>query len=238
MSLKPPYRRRVTAKSHRCNETSDYDEHLFDAGTLHAGTMTRGGTEAYEDPIDIPELVRAAVAQARSQRFDLSCLPQQGRLLQVLSRGHDGGLIAETGTGCGVGLAWMVSATGPDTTLVSVEQNGLLARGAQALFEPYKNVTVIHGDWKEIRPLAPFDLLVLDGGGQGKGEEAPIDPANGWLRPGGTVVIDDFTPSTGWPPMHANDIDRARLYWLEHHALLTTEIRVRHDATTLVGTLK
>ena len=200
--------------------------------------MTRGGTGAYVGLTDLPDLVQVAVNEAVAQKFDLSCLPQQGRLLQVLARGYEGGLVAETGTGCGVGLAWMVSAAGPDTTFVSVEQNGLRARAAQALFQPFGNVTVIHGDWKEIRGRAPFDLLVLDGGGQGKGEEAPIDPANGWLRPGGTVVIDDFTPRTGWPPMHANDIDRARLYWLEHHALLTTELRLTTDSATLVGTLK
>ena len=200
--------------------------------------MTRGGTARYKDPIDVPDLVRAAAAEAEAQRFDLSCLPEHGRLLQVLARGYDGGLIGETGTGCGVGLAWMVSATSPDTRFVSVEQNGMRARAAQALFKDHPNVTVVHGDWKEIRPRAPFDLLVLDGGGQGKGDEAPIDPANGWLRPGGTVVLDDFTPRTGWPPMHANDIDRARLYWLEHHALLTTEIRVSSESVTLVGSLK
>ena len=205
---------------------------------LQAGPVTRGGTAAYDGLTDLPELVARAVAVAREQTFDLSCRPEQGRLLQVLARGCTGGLIAETGTGCGVGLAWMVSATGPDTTFVSVEQNGLRARAAQALFASFGNVTVVHGDWKEIRGRAPFDLLVLDGGGQGKGEEAPIDPANGWLRPGGTVVIDDFTPRTGWPPMHANDIDRARLYWLEHHALLTTELRLTTDTATLIGTIK
>jgi len=200
--------------------------------------MTRGGTARYDDLTDVPDLVRRAVEEAKAQRFDLSCLPENGRLLQVLAAGYPQGVIGETGTGCGVGLAWMVSTTSPDTTFVSVEQNGLRSRAAQALFRDHPNVTVIHGDWKEIRPSAPFDLLVLDGGGQGKGDEAPIDPANGWLRPGGTVVIDDFTPRTGWPPMHANDIDRARLYWLEHHALLSTEIRVREDAVTVVGTLK
>jgi len=52
------------------------------------------------------------------------------------------------------------------------------------------------------------------------------------------VVIDDFTPRTGWPPMHANDIDRSRLYWLEHHALLATELRLSTQTATIIGTLK
>ena len=79
---------------------------------------------------------------------------------------------------------------------------------------------------------------MLDGGGQGKDQEAALDPANGWLRPNGMVVLDDFTPKTGWPPMHNNDIDRARLYWLDHPALKTTEIQLGRDTATLVGVLK
>lgn len=42
----------------------------------------------------------------------------QGRLLQVLARGRAGGLIGETGTGCGAGRAWMASAVGLDTRLM------------------------------------------------------------------------------------------------------------------------
>ncbi|GAC1543707.1 MAG: class I SAM-dependent methyltransferase [Acidimicrobiales bacterium] len=200
--------------------------------------MSRGGTASYAGQTGLPPLVQAAVELAERERFDLSCQPDHGRLLQVLVRGRRGGLVGETGTGCGVGLAWMVEAAGPDTTFVSVDQNGSRARAAAQLFADRPNVTIIHGDWKEIRSQGPFDLLVLDGGGGGKDQEAALDPANGWLRPNGMVVLDDFTPKTGWPPMHNNDIDRSRLYWLDHPALKTTEIQVGHTSATLVGVLK
>jgi hypothetical protein len=52
---------------------------------------------------------------------------------------------------------------------------------------------VLPGDWREIYRAAPFDLLVLDGGGY------PSDPEE-LLKPGGTVVIDDLTPASTWPP--------------------------------------
>ena len=41
--------------------------------------------------------------------FESSCLPSHGRLLQVLAGGVGEGVIGETGTGAGVGLAWMAS---------------------------------------------------------------------------------------------------------------------------------
>ncbi|WP_051808144.1 hypothetical protein [Actinoplanes subtropicus] len=43
-------------------------------------------------------------------------------------------------------------------------------------------------------PRRAFDLLVLDGGGQGKADEPPLRPAD-WLRSDALVVIDDFTAS-------------------------------------------
>jgi hypothetical protein len=55
-------------------------------------------------------------------------------------------------------------------------------------------------------------------------------------RPGGLVVIDDFTPMTGWPPHHEGGPDEARLYWLEHPRLWTAELRLSPAAATLVGT--
>ena len=67
--------------------------------------MSRGGTASYAGQTGLPPLVQAAVELAERERFDLSCQPDQGRLLQVLVRGRTGGLLGETGTGCGVGLA-------------------------------------------------------------------------------------------------------------------------------------
>jgi predicted O-methyltransferase YrrM len=102
------------------------------------------------------------------------------------------------------------------------------------VFADDRRVRVRHGDWRELGRDRPFDLLVLDGGGQGKAAEPPIDPAE-WLRPGGVVVLDDFTPATGWPPRHDGRVDEARLYWLDHPRLRATEVRVAPGAATLVG---
>ncbi len=200
-------------------------------------------TALYDGMSGLPTLVEQAVELSRRMDFISSCAPAQGRLLAVLAAGRDGGNIGETGTGCGVGLAWMVSAAGPDTRFVSVEFDPERAAACQALFAGQDNVEVLHGDWRLILPRGPFDLAVIDGGGGGKGTEAPADPTE-LLRPGGTVVLDDMHPPLDqWPPEQwsekdgfGRDLDQARDYWFNHPDLLTTEFRVHPIAGAIVGT--
>jgi predicted O-methyltransferase YrrM len=111
--------------------------------------------------------------------------------------GWRGGRIGETGTGCGVGLAWMVEATDATTSFVSIELDHGRASMAAELFAGHPHVRVEQGDWTGLVEHGPFDLLVLDGGGKGKDPsvDSPLDPAAGWLAIGGTVVLDDFTPA-------------------------------------------
>jgi predicted O-methyltransferase YrrM len=200
------------------------------------GVVSIGGTAAYDGRGDLPPLVSAAVRAARERGFGLSCLPAQGELLRLLAAGlGPAARIGETGTGCGVGLAWLASGASSTARLVSVECEPSVADAARAVFGGTPNVEVLTGDWTALAGHGPFDLLVLDGGGQGKGSEPPLDPA-GWLRPGGVLVIDDFAPTVDWPPAYRGEPDRARLHWLCHPSLLATQIRVTPEMTTVVAT--
>jgi predicted O-methyltransferase YrrM len=197
--------------------------------------MAVGGNTAYNGITDLPPLVRAAVELATIQGFDNSCEPAQGRLLSVLARGSNaGGRIGETGTGCGVGLAWMLDAADASTSIVSVELDSSRAAASAALFAGRPNVHIFEGNWTELSEHGPFDLLVLDGGGKGKepADDPPLDPADGWLAVGGTIVLDDFIPFDR-PGAAAHD--HARRYWLGHPALQTTELRLSSSLATLVG---
>jgi predicted O-methyltransferase YrrM len=166
-------------------------------------------------------------------------------LLQVLARGRAGGVIGETGTGCGAGLAWMASAVGPETRLVSVEVDAARAAACQALFADLPNVTILHGDWRVIERHGPFDLLVLDGGGGGKRDgDVPADPAR-LLKPSGTLVLDDFHPPLQfWPEEAAprdeygRSITAARTHWLQHPDLFATEVRVHPQMSVVLATRK
>ncbi|MFF4727007.1 O-methyltransferase [Streptomyces mirabilis] len=199
--------------------------------------MSISGTDAHAatDPTTLPPLVRRALVAARRHGFAHACRPEQGRLLQALAGGARD-RIGETGTGCGVGLAWLASGAREGVRLFSVERDAERARVAAEVFADRPEVEVIHGDWRRIEEHGPYDLLVLDGGGTGKTPgDAPADPAH-LLTPGGTVVVDDFTPATGWPPVHEGAPDRARLHWLKHVALHMVELRLADDLATLVGT--
>jgi predicted O-methyltransferase YrrM len=129
----------------------------------------------------------------------------------------------------------MASTAHPDTRLFSIECDQHRARQAQQLFANDSRVHVDCGDWRDLAREAPFDMLVLDGGGQGKADEPPLRPAE-WLRPGAVVVLDDFTPMASWPPRHCGHRDEARMYWLEHPQLRTAEIRVPPTAASLIAT--
>ena len=195
--------------------------------------MAPGGTAAYDGLTDLPPLVERAVGLARRQGFPNSCRPEHGRLLHALAAGAT--VIGETGTGCGVGLAWLASGARPGTRLVSVEIDAERAGLVANLFADLPQVAVLPGDWSEIRRAGPFDLLVLDGGAHGKSGGIPADP-EALLRPGGTLVIDDLTPAGSWPPRFDGQVDQARMHWLTHPALAAAELRLAPDLAALVAT--
>ncbi|WP_031469156.1 O-methyltransferase [Sciscionella sediminilitoris] len=196
--------------------------------------MTEQGTAAYAGIEGLPPLVGSALGRAREAGFAYCCLPGQGELLRLLAGGIGPGNIGETGTGYGVGLAWLAGGAHPGARLTGVEREPVRAAAAREVFQG-TDISVRTGDWRLLRASGPFDLLVLDGGGQGKGEEPPLDPAD-WMNPGGVLVIDDFTPLTSWPPSHAGRPDTARLYWLEHPRLCATQIPVARDSATILAT--
>lgn len=202
--------------------------------------MSIAGTDAYTDLDDVPPLVRDAVLLARASGFTYSCLPEHGRLLRLLAGGVPGGVIGETGTGCGVGLAWLASGARPGTRLVSVERDPARGARAAALFAAHPHISVLTGDWRSLREYGPFDLLALDGGGQGKSADPAeaatqaADPER-WLKTGGLAVLDDFSPLTQWPPLFAGEPDAARLHWLEHPRLRTTQVNLTPQAASLIA---
>lgn len=167
-----------------------------------------------------PPLVVHAHAAARQAGFPLTraeagpgrpsaCLPGVGRFLAMLAAGCHGGVLAELGTGAGIGAAWMASAMPADCTLITAELDASLAATAARLLAGDARVTVLHGDASTVLcPHAPFDLIFADCGIR---DAAAFAALCGMLRPGGRIVMDDLTPVRAQPagsPWLERDIKR------------------------------
>ena len=174
-----------------------------------------------------PPLVERALALAESAGFARSCSPEAGRLLQVLAAQRGRTRVAEIGTGCGVGSAWILSALDPSVPFVTVELDPARAAAAAELLAADDNAKVLAGDWQEVLPAeGPFDLLFADGGRSKYREELV-----GLLAPGGTLVLDDLTPGY-------EGHDPVRELWLGHPRLVASELRISQREAVIVGTLQ
>ena len=173
-----------------------------------------------------PPLVEQALREAERTGFTRSCSPEAGRLLQLLAAQRGRARVAEIGTGCGVGAAWLLSELDPGVAFVTVELDAGRAAAAAELLTADENARVLHGDWRDVLPPeAPFDLLFADGGKAKEHEELA-----GLLAPGGTLVLDDLTPGRSDDPV--------RQLWLRHPRVLATELQISSQEAVIVGTLQ
>ena len=168
----------------------------------------------------VPSRVVAAERVASELGFTWSCIPEVGRLLKLAAASKPHGVVAESGTGTGVGAAWLHSGLGVGARLVTVERDEELARRAAGVFADDDRVSVLTGDWRLLERHAPFDVFFCDGGGKRDAQQQVID----LLAPGGILLLDDFTPSPEWPPRFGGEIDELRLFYLTHPDLQATEI--------------
>ncbi|WP_406118570.1 O-methyltransferase [Streptomyces sp. NBC_00989] len=179
----------------------------------------------------VPSRVVAAERIASELGFELSCIPEVGRLLKVTAAAKPHGVVAESGTGSGVGTAWLHSGLGAGACLVTVERDEGLARRAAGLFADDDRVDVLTGDWRLLERHAPFDVFFCDGGGKRDDPERVVS----LLAPGGLLVLDDFTPSPHWPPRFGDEVDQLRLFYLTHPALDATEVLTTPASSAVVA---
>jgi predicted O-methyltransferase YrrM len=181
----------------------------------------------------VPPLVERALALAERPSleglsFDRSCSEEAGRLLHVLASQRGRTRVAEIGTGCGVGSAWILAGLAPGVPFVTAELDDQRATAAAELLTEDPNARVLHGDWRDLLAgEAPFDLLFADGGRSKEHEELV-----GLLVPGGTLVLDDLTPG------REVDGDAVRELWLRHPRVACTELQLSPRESAIVGVLQ
>ncbi len=183
-------------------------------------------------PPVLPEIVSRAFDVCRQAGYVAFCRNETGRLLAALAATR-GGTMAEYGTGCGVGTAWLRSGIRNGATILTAELDETLAGAAQQIFLDDPKVEVLAANWNVLRDHGPFSLLFLDSGTPSEvGVEAVID----LVEPGGIVVLDDFTPCESWPPIAYGRVDALREQWLTDDRFTSVEVMVAPDASALIAT--
>jgi predicted O-methyltransferase YrrM len=183
-------------------------------------------------PPDLPAIVERAFAVSRTRGYVSFCRNETGRLLAALAASRSGTL-AEFGTGCGVGTAWLRSGVREQARILTAELDPKLAEAAAEIFHQDDQVEVVAADWSTLRDRGPFSLLFLDAR---EPKDSGADTIIDLVEPGGVVVLDDFTPCSSWPPIYEGRVDVLREQWLTDDRFTTAEVMVASDASVLLAT--
>jgi len=146
----------------------------------------------YADRSLLPPIVARAADIADRFDFHNSCAMPYVPLLQMLAAQARGGVIAEMGTGAGIGTAWISLAASSETHIVTIEQDEARAAAVRELFADDPRITVLQGDALEIAEQGPFDLVYCDAG-PGKIDQQDVTIA--MTKPGGLIYLDDLGPT-------------------------------------------
>ncbi len=183
-------------------------------------------------PPELPDVVRRAFDASRRSGFAWFCRNETGRLLATLAATRRGTL-AEFGTGCGVGTAWLRSGIREDAHILTAELDPRLAHAADKIFSDDERVEVLAADWSTLRDKGPFSLLFLDAR---EPTDGGPDAVADLVETGGLVVLADFTPCSSGPPVHEGRVDVLRERWLTDERFTTVEVMVAPDASVLIAT--
>ena len=181
-------------------------------------------------PPDLPDLVVRALRMSLRRGYVQASRTETGRLLAVLAATR-AGTIAECGTGCGVGAAWLRSGAPAGTRVITAELDPDLAHGVQEMFAD-TDIDVMHADWTSLADQGPFSLLFIDAG---SAKAVPREQVVGMVSSGGMIVLDDFTPCPTWPPLTAGRVDTLRQEWLSDARFTSVDVMVAEDASVIVA---
>ncbi len=183
-------------------------------------------------PPELPPIVARAFDVSRKRGYVSFCRNETGRLLAALAATRSG-TMAEFGTGCGVGTAWLRSGVRDGTRIISAEVDPDLAGAAAEIFADDERVEVVAADSSTLRDRGPFSLLFLDAR---EPKDSGPDAVAELVEPGGMVVLDDFTPCASWPPVYGGRVDSLREHWLVDERFTTVEVMVAPDTAVLIAT--
>jgi predicted O-methyltransferase YrrM len=181
-------------------------------------------------PPQLPELVVRALRMSLHRGYVQASRTETGRLLATLAATRSG-TIAECGTGCGVGAAWLRSGAPKSTRVITAELDPELAHGVMDMFAD-DDIDVIHADWADLGQHGPFSLVFLDAG---SAKQFSRDQVVDLVSEGGMIVLDDFTPCPSWPPLSGGRVDRLRQDWLSDERFTSVDVMVAEDTSVIIA---
>lgn len=190
-------------------------------------------TGAMSAPPELPELVLRALRMSLQQGYVQASRTETGRLLATLAATRSG-TIAECGTGCGVGAAWLRSGAPKTTRVLTAELDPALAHGVMDMFAD-DDIDVMHADWSSLVEHGPFSLIFMDAA---SARDWPREQVAALLDEGGMLVLDDFTPCPSWPPLNRGRVDTLRLDWLADDGFTSVDVMVAEDTSVLIAVKK
>ena len=134
-----------------------------------------------------------------------------------------GGRILELGTGCGVGLSWIVHGLGTraDVEVVSVEVDSAIASSTRSVGWP-DWVSIVEGDGADlVGTIGSFDLIFPDAPG---GKVVKLRKTILTLRPGGFLVVDDMDLTAHEDPALRDGLASVRERIVTHPDLVAAEL--------------
>ncbi len=158
---------------------------------------------------------------------------ETGRLLATLAATRSG-VIAECGTGCGVGAAWLRSGAPKSTRVITAELDPELAHGVMEMFAQ-DDIDVMNADWRTLAAHGPFSLIFMDAT---SAKTWPREEISELLEEGGMIVLDDFTPCPTWPPLTRGRVDTLRYDWLSDDRYTSVDVMVADDTSVVIAVKK
>jgi len=187
----------------------------------------------YRSIASVPPLVKRALNLAEQLEYPLSCSYETGRLIQLLAGSFQSGVIGEIASGCGVGSAWIISALSPSTSFFTVEADAARAAAVRTLFDPFLNVRVIHGDWRDLLQNWHFGMLYA---GANSSRAAYPEILLRALREGSLIVLDGLPPQGKVTLRSRQEATQVRDFWLNDRRVIATEVQVSPTEAVILAT--
>ena len=183
-------------------------------------------------PPELPEIVSRAFDVSRKAGYVSFCRNETGRLLATLAATR-GGTLAEFGTGCGVGTAWLRSGVRNGAHILTAERDPDWRPRRPRSSARTTTSRCSRPTGRLLHERGPYSLVFLD---SGEPEAVRVDAVVDLLEPGGIVVLDDFTPCEMWPPIAYGRVDTLREEWLTDERFTAVEVMIAPDASALIAT--